>query len=116
MPERYEPVVHDHEAFLERALRRKGFAEAYDASAGEYALVRELLTARIRCGLTQEQVATAMGTTKSAVSRLESPGRHAPSVTTLARYAAACGCELEITLVPARETTPTASPAPAARR
>jgi len=34
-------------------------------------------------GLTQEAVAELMGTTKSAVSRLESTGKHAPSLTTL---------------------------------
>ncbi|MBU1182745.1 MAG: helix-turn-helix domain-containing protein, partial [Proteobacteria bacterium] len=37
---------------------------------------------------------------KSAVSRLESAGKHAPSVTTLKKYAEAVGCHLEIRLVP----------------
>ena len=42
-----------------------------------------------------------MGITKSAVSRLESAGRHSTSVTTLKKYAHAVGCEVEIRLVPA---------------
>ena len=42
----YKPVSHDHDAFLERALKRKGFAEAYDQLEDEYLLVRELLAAR----------------------------------------------------------------------
>jgi DNA-binding XRE family transcriptional regulator len=97
----YHPVAHDHEAFLAKALRRKGFAEAYDGLSAEYALVRELLRARLGAGLTQEQVARRMGTTKSVVSRLESAGPHSPSVATLRRYAEAVGCGVEIHFVPA---------------
>jgi DNA-binding XRE family transcriptional regulator len=99
MPDlKYKPVKHDHEKFLEKARRRKGFEEAYDSLEGEYAIIRELISARIRAGLTQESVATRMGTTKSAVSRLESAGKHSPSVSTLRKYARAVGCELEIRL------------------
>jgi DNA-binding XRE family transcriptional regulator len=96
----YRPVTHDHDDFLAKALRRKGFREAYDERAGEYCLVRELLAARAKAGLTQEQVAESMGTTKSAVSRLEALGKHSPSVSTLKKYAEAVGCEVEIHLVP----------------
>jgi transcriptional regulator with XRE-family HTH domain len=41
-----------------------------------------------------------MGTTKSAVSRLERSGKHAPSLATLRKYAQAVGCELRVRLVP----------------
>jgi DNA-binding XRE family transcriptional regulator len=99
----YKPVAHDHEAFLKRALGRKGFAEAYEGLEDEYTLVRELLAARMRAGLTQEQVAASMGTTKSAVSRLEGAGAHSPSVSTLKRYAKAVGCDVEIRLVPSAQ-------------
>lgn len=101
MPElKYKPVRHDQESFLARAAGRKGFAEAYDALALEYQLLDQLLKARQRAGLTQEAVAERMGTTKSAVSRLESAGKHAPSLATLKRYAEAVGCDLQIRLVP----------------
>ena len=96
----YSPVPHDHEAFLERALERKGFREAYTELENEYRLIRELLAARLEAGLTQEEVAACMGTTKSAVSRLEAAGKHSPSVAPLTRYAKAVGCEVEIKLVP----------------
>lgn len=85
---------------LEKALRRKGFSEAYEELSADYALVRELLRARSQAGLTQGAIAKRMGTTKSAVSRLESAGRPSPSVRTLERYARAVGCEVEIRLVP----------------
>lgn len=97
----YQPVAHEHEGFLNKALRRKGFAEVYEGLEDEYALARELLSARVRAGLTQEQVAASMGTTKSAVSRLEGANAHSPSVSTLKRYARAVGCEVQIKLVPA---------------
>ena len=96
---KYQPVPHDHEAFLKKALRRKDFREAYEDLDEEYTLIREMLAARSRSGLTQEAVAERMVTTKSAVSRLEGAGKHAPSLTTLKKYAQAVGCHLEIKLV-----------------
>jgi len=102
----YNPVTHDHDEFLERALKRKGFREAYE-SEEEYILIRELLAARVHAGLTQEEVAASMGTTKSAVSRLEGAGKHSPSVSTLKRYARAVGCDVEIRLVPVGHPTST---------
>lgn len=95
----YKPVTHDHDAFLERALERKGFREAYADLEEEYLLARELLGARMQAGMTQEEVAASMGTTKSAVSRLEAAGKHSPSLSTLRRYAKAVGCDVEVRLV-----------------
>jgi len=101
MPElKHVPVRHDHQAFLAKASKRKGFTEAYAALDLEYQLVSQLLRARTKAGLTQDAVAERMGTTKSAVSRLESAGKHAPSLGTLKRYAEAVGCELQVRLVP----------------
>lgn len=97
---KYEPIQHDHELFLKKAKQRKGFLEEYENLEEEYRLVREMLAARSRSGLTQEAVAGLMGTTKSAVSRLETGGKHAPSLTTLRKYAQAVGCRLEIKLIP----------------
>lgn len=99
---KYAPVPHDHEEFLARASKRKGFKTAYDALGAEYELTRKLTDARTRAGLTQESVAALMGTTKSAVSRLEAGGKHAPSITTLQKFADAVGCRLEINLVQTR--------------
>jgi DNA-binding XRE family transcriptional regulator len=97
---KYKPVPHDHEAFLKKALKRKEFRKAYEDLKEEYTLTREMLGARSKFGLTQEAVAELMGTTRSAVSRLESGGKHVPSLTTLKKYAQAVGCRLEIKLVP----------------
>lgn len=97
---KYNPIHHDHEAFLKKARTRKGFVDAYEALDLEYQLADQMLKARARAGLTQDAVAARMGTTKSAVSRLESAGKHAPSLSTLKRYAHAVGCDLQVKLVP----------------
>lgn len=102
---KYKPVPHDHETFLQIARKREDFSEAYDGPEEEHTLVRDMLAARSRSGLTQEAVAERMGTTKSAVSRLESAGKHAPSITTLKKYAQAVGCDLEIKFVPKSSPT-----------
>lgn len=99
---KYQPVPHDHKAFLKKARKRRGFEAAYRALAVEYAVANEMLAARTRAGLTQEVVAFRMGTAKSTISRLESGGKHAPSLTSLKKYAKAVGCKIEIKLVPQR--------------
>lgn len=75
------------------------YRAAYDALEEEFALVNSMIQARSRAHLTQAQVAERMGTTESAVSRLES-GRGRPNTETLKRYADAVGRRLRITLEP----------------
>ena len=101
---KYKPVPHDHEAFLAKARARKGFAAEYAALELEYQVAGQMLRARSRAGLTQDAVAERMGTTKSAISRLESAGKHAPSLATLKRYANAVGCELLVKFVPQKSS------------
>jgi ribosome-binding protein aMBF1 (putative translation factor) len=96
---KYAPVKHVHAAFLRKANLKPGFKEAYDALALEYSVVDQLLRARTRAGLSQDVVAERMGTTKSAVSRLESARRHVPSLSTLRRYAKAVGYDVQVKLV-----------------
>lgn len=100
----YKPVRHKHAEFIQKAKQREGFTEAYEGLELEYALANQMLTARSKAGLTQDAVAERMGTTKSAISRLESAGRHAPSLATLKRYALAVGCDLQVKLVPQKGT------------
>jgi hypothetical protein len=59
-------------------------------------LVKE---ARRRGGLTQAELAARIGTTQSAVARLEGGGS-APSLERLSRISRACGLELVPTLLP----------------
>ncbi len=41
----FKPVRHDHARFMNKARKRRGFAEAYDALALEYQLARRILNA-----------------------------------------------------------------------
>lgn len=101
---KYKPVPHNHTEFMARARARKGFSAAYEALELEYQVASQMLKARSRAGLTQDAVAERMGTTKSAISRLESAGKHAPSLATLKKYASAVGCELQVRLVRQKAT------------
>ncbi len=81
------------------------FKAAYDELEMEFTLLRELLLARQRAGLTQAEVAEKMGTKPPAVTRLEtalSDQKHSPTIATLKKYAKAVGCKLEIHLVPTK--------------
>lgn len=51
---KYQPVIHDHNKFLEEAGKREGFQKAYEELAEEYSLAKEMLAARARVGLLQE--------------------------------------------------------------
>jgi DNA-binding XRE family transcriptional regulator len=101
---KYQPVRHKHKDFLAKAKQRPGFREAYNGLALEYALASQMIKARAKAGLTQDAVAERMGTTKSAISRLEAAGKHAPSLATLKKYASAVGCEIQVKLVPQKAT------------
>ncbi len=59
-------------------------------------LVKELVAARTAAGITQEDVAARMFTTKSVVSRLESGVRTRPTLRTIENYALAVGARVEI--------------------
>jgi predicted transcriptional regulator len=84
------------ETWLKEKLKNPRFKKEYDALEEEYALIRELLDARARAKLTQAQVAKRMGTSQSAVARMESG--HAPSMASLRKYAKATGSKIKIKL------------------
>jgi transcriptional regulator with XRE-family HTH domain len=71
--------------FREMALRRMAAQRA--------GLVRDLIGQRQAAGLSQTEVAARMGTSQSAVARLESGATDARA-STLERYAAAIGGEI----------------------
>jgi transcriptional regulator with XRE-family HTH domain len=87
--------------FKTRVLAKPEVRIAYDALQDEFAFLDEVLKARTAAGLTQAEVAARVGTTQSAIARLESPtSSHSPSVGTLQKYARALGFKVEIRFVP----------------
>lgn len=86
--------------FKTRALARDNVRREYDRLADEFAFLDEILKARAETGLTQAELAARIGTTQSAVARLEAPGGgHSPSIATLQKYANALGYRLQVRLV-----------------
>ena len=74
------------------------FRKEYDALEPEFAVARQLITARNRAGLSQAEVARRMGTTQSSVARLES-GQRLPAMSSIRKYASAIGHRMEVRLV-----------------
>jgi DNA-binding XRE family transcriptional regulator len=58
-------------------------------------VLRSLIQAREKAGISQAEVARRMGVPQPAIVRLEA-GTHSPTLSTLARYASAIGVHLEI--------------------
>ncbi|MEN9538332.1 MAG: hypothetical protein RLZZ126_567 [Pseudomonadota bacterium] len=89
-----------HKQLRAQALGNANVKAEFEKLGDEFALLDEFLNARAAQGLTQAQVAQKIGTTQSAVARMESgSGKHSPSLATLSRYAEALGCRLELRLV-----------------
>jgi len=97
--------------FKRRAFARPEVKTAYDGLAEEFAFLDEVLKARAEAGLTQAEVAERIGTTQSAVARLESAApKHSPSIATLQKYAKALGYRVEVRLVKERRLTRRSTP------
>ena len=69
-----------------RWMKSGEYRRAHEELAPEFELARAVIEARVRAGLTQEQLARRMDTTQSVIARLES-GRVRPSTQTLERLA-----------------------------
>lgn len=86
--------------FKARVLARPDVRREYEGLKEEFELLDEILKARAEAGLTQAELAARIGTTQSAVARLESAsGKPSPSIATLKRYASALGYRLQVRLI-----------------
>jgi len=81
-----------------RFMKDPAFREEYARADDEFALIEALVRARAAAKLTQAELARRLGTTQSAIARLEGGGV-SPSFATLRRYAAATGTRLTVGLV-----------------
>jgi transcriptional regulator with XRE-family HTH domain len=106
MPGKYQTVSDD--VMIHLATLRKGMTAkertAYDERRVAIRTVLELVEQRRKGRLSQRTVAARMGVSQPVIARLEkpleSPWRQ-PSLSVLARYAAALGLVLEVRLRPA---------------
>lgn len=82
-----------------RLLDDPAFRAEYAKADAEYSIIEALIGARHAANLSQAELAKRIGSTQSAVARLES-GSISPSLSTLQRYAAATGTRLQVQLLP----------------
>lgn len=80
-----------------RALMDPAVKAEYDRIGPEFEIAAELIRARVRAGLSQAELAARMGTSQSAVARLEG-GQTLPSTKTLLRFAEATGSKVQVRL------------------
>ncbi len=85
------------ESVAEKWKENPDYREAYKTLESEFEVARELIHARVRARLTQQDLAKRMGTTQSAIARLES-GTKSINLKTLEKYAAATGNHLHVRL------------------
>lgn len=80
---------------------------AYEALAERAHLTNNLIRLRLDTGLTQAQVAARMGVTQGRVAQLESLTTPAlPSLSSIRRYAEACGSRVLIDFAPPPKRRP----------
>lgn len=84
----------------EKMLANPEVAAEYARLGPVYELVGAMVEARQAAGLTQRDLAAKLGTTQSAIARLEN-AHHMPSLEMVTRYAAAVGRRLDVRLVQA---------------
>lgn len=88
----------DFDEFLEDSLRNPEVKAEYDKLQPEFAVIRAVIEARMRKGVTQEELAEKIGTKQSVISRLES-GKANPSMNFLKKLAQALNSHLEIKFI-----------------
>ena len=93
--------------FKKRLMNNPEFRSEYAKADAEFAVIEALVKARMNAGLTQTELADRIGTTQSAIARLEGGGV-SPSLATLRRYAEATGTTLKVSLVPDADQVPAA--------
>jgi ribosome-binding protein aMBF1 (putative translation factor) len=78
-------------------LQDKEVKAEYEALRPQYELIKQVITARTKQGITQEELAQRAGTKQSNISRFEG-GNYNPSLEFMQKLAHGLGKELQITL------------------
>ena len=80
-------------------MQEQDFREEYESLQPEMNIMRALMDARIRAGMTQVELSQKSGISQADISRLENGSRN-PSLALLKRLAAAMNTTLKIEFVP----------------
>lgn len=97
------------EVIADRRARNPAFPAMVEAAQERRRMLRRLAEERSKLGLTQTQVAAAMGTSQSSVARIEA-GKADIRLSSVERYAATLGRRINWRLSPAKKRSePSAS-------
>ena len=88
--------------YLNEKLKDPEIKKEYDMLAPEYEIITAIIKARKELGMTQLELAKAIGTNQARISKLEK-GTLNPSLDFLKRIAEGLGQELHISFVPKHE-------------
>jgi len=89
----------DFREVLNKELQDPKFRREYEKVETEFAPIRAILDARMKKGITQATIAKKMGTTQSAIARVES-GNANPSLKFMQKLADALDLRLDIRFLP----------------
>ena len=85
----------DWDDFRKELEAQPGFKEALKETELEFQVARAVIEARIKKGMTQEDLAKAMNTKQSVISRVEN-AKTVPSLSFLKRLAQVFGASLQV--------------------
>ncbi len=85
------------EEYEKKLLQKPGVRQALRESALEYEIARAIIEARLNRGLTQKELAAALHTKQSVISRVEN-AKTMPSLAFLKRLADVLGYSLQVQL------------------
>ena len=89
------------EQFREKALKKPGVLEDYDALGPAFEMKRQMIAMRKAAGLSQEEMAKLLKTQKSNISRLESLNSDvSPRLSTVEEYAKVLGYRVRVDFEP----------------
>ncbi|VVB91003.1 Helix-turn-helix [uncultured archaeon] len=85
----------DLQTFKKEQMKDPAFKREYEKLAPRYAIISELIAARIKKGVTQKELALKVGTTQSSIARLEG-GNVNPSLDFLQKIATVMGLSVHL--------------------
>lgn len=89
----------NYSEYKAKRLKDPAFKKEYDALDTEFEIVRALMDARIKSGLTQKELSERTGISQSDISKFEN-GNGNPSLRTIQRLADGMGMKLRLEFVP----------------
>jgi DNA-binding Xre family transcriptional regulator len=90
--------------YIKEQMMDDEFEQAWNELEPEFELLRSLISLREQLGITQEELASRIGTKQSAISRLEQGAIARIKMETLKKIADALGVKLVVKLEPKTQT------------